>query len=138
MDQTGIGREEYGPFAKYGDVVNYGTDFSEYRWGKVRIIANASGAMGGFVWQLGGGRDNATTFSANLIVFTTALDLNDPAHMWWLQHELAHVMQAQQMGAAYLPTYLNWARQFDHAKNPLEIAANSFANGGGTGVIRWD
>ncbi len=120
------------------DELRYGANYAKYRWGKLRIIMGADGSIGRLVRLLGGGRDNATTFSANLIVFTKPLDLSLAVDMHWLIHELRHVMQAQELGTAYLPKYMALS-VLGHANNPMEQDSNAFANAAGTGAPpRWD
>ncbi|MCL5957795.1 MAG: RHS repeat-associated core domain-containing protein [Chloroflexi bacterium] len=152
-DQTGVqeardewrraharGYPAYGqaPDPEFSDRLNLGTNFKEYRWGKIRIISNAGGHAG-WLARLLGGEGNAITFSPNLIVFTGLLDLSKPGDMWHLLHELKHVRQAQGLGVAYLPMYTVMS-PLTHAYNPFEFDANAFANGANIpgAPDRWD
>lgn len=117
---------------------NYGSKYVNYLWGRVRLITGAEGVTGAFVRALGGGGGNATTFSPNLIVFTETLDFTQRADLWWVMHELRHVMQAQALGGNHLTAYIALSVQ-GRAANPMEYDANAFASRAGTGAAdRWD
>jgi hypothetical protein len=136
VDQTGLDQrsahwDEWTPRPEDRDRVDFGTNFKEHRWGEIRIVMTGEGYYGALVRRLGGGGDNATTFSANLIVFSKPLDLSQPRHREWLMHELRHVMQAQQLGVAYLPKYIAMWALFGYVNHPMELDANAFANGSG-------
>ena len=139
-DQTGVGEERawvdrrraINPLywdPELHDKSNYGRNYREYLWGKVRVImTNGDPGLLGGVAELLGGAGNATTFSSNLIVFTRSLDLNSTVDRRWLLHELRHVMQAQALGAYYLDQYVKlWRPWQSHDDHPMERDAIDFS-----------